>query len=95
MAEFPKIYLPPDPGLTEQEKMCLYALANAFNFFVSLDAKLPDDNQSFARLIDQANQMVALRVARRVNPEMWRQPDVERKTDLPEVQHVDEEPKDP
>jgi hypothetical protein len=75
MSEFPTIYVPPDPGLTEQEKQCLRHLAMAFNDFVAIKGKVPNEDMEFAQAIDSANRFIGMRVARRVNPEIWRQPE--------------------
>jgi hydroxymethylpyrimidine pyrophosphatase-like HAD family hydrolase len=60
-------------GLTEEEKEVLRNLAEAFNKFVALTGKHPSDDSEFCKAIHDAQKMIALRVARRVNPEVWKQ----------------------
>jgi hypothetical protein len=64
---------PPPPGLTDDEKLCLYHLACAWNTFVKLQAKHPMDDAEFCKAIHDAQKMIALRVARRVDTEVWSQ----------------------
>ena len=66
---------PVNHGLTENELEVLRLLGEAWNTFVALDRKHPDDNDEFRHAIHAAQQMVALRVARRVNPGVWFQPE--------------------
>lgn len=66
--------LPPPATLTEEEKQVLALLAEAWNKFNSLDKKHPSDNPEFLDSIHRAQQIVSLRVARRVNPEVWNVP---------------------
>jgi len=65
----------PSHNLTGEEAQILYSLADAWNRFVALDKKHPDDNDDFRRAIHQAQQLIAMRVARRVDPEVWLQPE--------------------
>jgi len=65
----------PPTNLTEEETRILHLLANAWNEYVRLDKKHPDDNDDFKRAIHQAQQLIALRVARRVDPLIWKQPE--------------------
>lgn len=67
----------PDPptNLTQEETRVLHLLASAWNEFERLDKKHPDDNDDFRRAIHQAQQLIALRVARRVDPLIWKQPE--------------------
>lgn len=60
--------------LTDQEKYCLAELANAWNVFTQLPDKHPSDDAEFLTAIHDAQKMIALRVARRVNTEVWSQP---------------------
>jgi hypothetical protein len=60
-------------GLTPTEDQILRRLADAWNLWVDLDARDDIDNHEMMSAIHQAQKMVALRVARRVNPETWRQ----------------------
>ena len=65
----------PHQGLTPDEIKVLNLLGEAWNEYVKLDAKHPDDNDDFRRAIHQAQQLIAIRVARRVDPVIWYQPE--------------------
>lgn len=65
-------------GLTENEKRVLQSLADAWNVFVGLGKQHPDDIDEFRRAIHAAEQLVAVRVARRIDPAIWFQPDERR-----------------
>jgi hypothetical protein len=58
-------------GLTRAERNVLEHLCNAFNGFVELGCKHPADDGEFCRAIHEAQRLVALRVARRVDPGVW------------------------
>lgn len=60
-------------GLTNQEKECLNHLAQAWNCFAALQEKHPQDNSEFCEAIHSAQKMIALRVARRVDKDVWSQ----------------------
>jgi len=60
-------------GLTEMEKECLKHLVDAWNCFVQLEGKHPSDNPEFCDAIHAAQKMLALRVARRVDTDVWSQ----------------------
>lgn len=60
--------------LTTEEEAILKKLAEAWNLFTSLDKRSEADNQEYTYAIHKAQQLIALRVARRVNPEVWNQP---------------------
>lgn len=68
-----RLYGTPDVALTDDEKQVLELLARAWDKFNSLDRKHPSDNSEFLDSIHRAQQIIGLRVARRVNPEVWRQ----------------------
>lgn len=63
-------------GLTQEEKDCASHLMSAWNKFLALDKKHPSDDAEFLKAIHDAQKMIALRVARRVDPNFW-------KTDFP------------
>lgn len=63
------------PGLTADEKLCLKHLADAWSLFINLDSKHPDDDREFHTAIHDAQKMIALRVARRVDTDVWKQPE--------------------
>jgi hypothetical protein len=58
-------------GLTHQEISVCQHLVNAYNEFIKLNDKHPDDDQEFKAAIHAAQKMLALRVARRVDPLLW------------------------
>ncbi len=60
--------------LTENETLLLGYLGHAWAFFCNLDKKSGDDIREFQEGIHRLQQLVALRVARRANPEVWAQP---------------------
>lgn len=62
------------PELTYDEKRVLESLAVAWNDFLDLPDHGVNDKVEFARLINQAQAQIALRVARRADPTVWRQP---------------------
>lgn len=63
------------PGLTTEEKLCLQHLADAWQLFFNLVRKHPDDDKEFQTAIHDAQKLIALRVARRVNLDVWIQPE--------------------
>lgn len=58
-------------GLTIGERECLNSLAEAWNIFNRLGEKHHDDNAEFRHAIHALQCLIAWRVARRVNPEVW------------------------
>jgi hypothetical protein len=58
----------PDIGLTPVELAVLDNLAQAWNGFLSLAEKHPDDVQMFRLGVHFLQDLIAFRVARRVNP---------------------------
>ncbi len=61
--------------LTQEEKDILQRLGEAFNLFTSLDKRSEADNKEFTDAIHRLKQLVALRVARRVDLDVWKQPE--------------------
>lgn len=61
-------------ALTDQEKLVLTKSVETFNAFMSLDKRRECDCTEFTDAIHRIQQLIALRVARRVNPEVWTQP---------------------
>lgn len=61
--------------LSEEEKGVLQLLGQAWVIFYHLDKKHPSDEQEFLKAIHQAQQLIAMRVARRVDPDVWCQPE--------------------
>jgi hypothetical protein len=61
-------------GLTEQERHTLTLTADCWNSWCSLPARDAADNDEFMRAIHAAQHLIALRVARRADPDVWRQP---------------------
>lgn len=66
--------LPSNP-LTESERDLLRRLGECYNLFTSLEKRSEADNSEFVDAIHRCQQIVALRVARRVDPEVWAQPE--------------------
>ena len=60
-------------GLTEKEKQCLNCLADAWALFSEMENKHPCDNQEFCSAIHNAQKLISLRVARRVDKDFWKQ----------------------
>lgn len=60
--------------LTEQELFVLKKLGEAWNGYISLKKRSDSNDKEFLDSIHRAQQIIALRVARRVNPEVWYQP---------------------
>lgn len=59
-------------GLTDKEKDVIAALSDAWNKFLLLPARGPSDTEVFNHAIDSAHGVIAFRVAKRLNPEIWR-----------------------
>lgn len=64
----------PHAKLTPNERYVLEELTTAFNRFVDLPDYHPVDAQEFANSINRAQAVIATRVARRANPEVWAAP---------------------
>lgn len=62
-------------SLTYQETEVLGKLVDAWNHYISLPDKLDDETQEFKLAINAAQRIIGTRVARRANPEIWRQPE--------------------
>ena len=60
--------------LTPEETDLLKKLGECYNLYCSLDKRSESDNKEFVDAIHRLQQIIALRVARRVNPEVWAQP---------------------
>jgi hypothetical protein len=61
-------------GLTDNEKEILKNLGTAWNSFIKLDNLSVDDAQEMKDAIHSAQKLIALRVARRIDIEVWNQP---------------------
>jgi hypothetical protein len=74
--KIPPFNMPPFPpcGLTDAEKEVLMHLKEAWDKYAALGKHLPHDLTEFNQAIHAAQEKLALRVARRVNPEVWSQP---------------------
>jgi hypothetical protein len=70
-AETPKFYS--TPSLEEDEKEVLKNLSLAWEAFSKLADSKDCDKSEFLDATHRAQQIIALRVARRVNPEVWSQ----------------------
>lgn len=62
-------------SLTEAEADLLRKLGECWNLFTSLEKRSAADNSEFVDSIHRCQQIVALRVARRADPEVWSQPE--------------------
>jgi hypothetical protein len=61
-------------NLTDGERVVLDRLAEAWNAFTVLGNYHPDDHNEMRAAIHQAQNIIATRVARRVDPDIWTQP---------------------
>lgn len=61
--------------LTPEETELLKKLGESYNLYCSLDKRSDADNKEFVDALHRLQQIIALRVARRVNPEVWAQPE--------------------
>lgn len=57
--------------MTDGERECLKLLAGAWNAFNALEVQHGDDGDEFRRSIHAAQNIIAFRVARRVDPKDW------------------------
>lgn len=62
------------PGLTDAEKVCLAKLVEALKLFGDLPDHHPSDMQEMTLHLHAIQNLIAFRVARRVDPEEWWQP---------------------
>jgi hypothetical protein len=62
-------------SLTKEETEILKKLGEAWDLFYRLDKKSDCDSKEFVDGIHRLQQLIALRVARRANPEVWAQPE--------------------
>jgi hypothetical protein len=58
--------------LTPEERTCLDYLSRAWNAFVELPPAHPDDAAEFRSAIHACQNILAYRVAKRVDPEDWK-----------------------
>ena len=72
--DYPK-FINNELALTDKEKECLALLAESWKIFVELDAKHPQDDSEFCTALHDAQKMIALRVARRIDKDVWSQHD--------------------
>ena len=61
----------PTTGLTDAEREVLEHLRNASIYFRKLPPYHPDDCPEFYRAINAAQNLIAFRVAARINPQVW------------------------
>ena len=59
-------------GLTIEEQSLLNITGQLWNDFLNLSDTLDHDLKEFQDSIHRLQQIIALRVARRINPEIWR-----------------------
>lgn len=58
-------------GLTKEEDDCMKCLSEAANKFMALSEYHQSDKHEFVTAIHAAQLLIAYRVAKRVNPEIW------------------------
>ncbi len=63
----------PSVSLRFDEHSVLESLVSAHNEYMKLDSRLDDEDQEFKLAIHAAQRIIGTRVARRANPEIWRQ----------------------
>jgi hypothetical protein len=64
-------------GLTDNEKLVLKHLGEAWNSFINIaEGKHPDHNHEFKDAIHRCQHIIAIRVAQRINPEVWYKPEM-------------------
>lgn len=61
-------------SLTDHEKGSLDRLVQAWNAWCDLPDRPQADDLAFMDAIHRAQALIALRVARRADPDVWRQP---------------------
>lgn len=54
-----------------KEKEVLSHISSAFNAFVELDSKGIHDDEDFKNAANTMHRLIALRVARRIDPDVW------------------------
>jgi hypothetical protein len=62
-------------SLTEDEKEVLNHLVQAWNKFIALPNQSEHNLREYQTAIHQCQQLIALRVARRADPDVWKQPE--------------------
>ena len=61
----------PESLIAQEEREILDLLASAWNRFVELTDKHPSDCEEFRLAIHAAQNLIAFRIARRADPEVW------------------------
>lgn len=70
----PPASTPPKVALSADERAALDSLAAAWNQWLQIKRRAPQDDLEFQGAIHRAQGLIALRVARRSDPDVWRQP---------------------
>lgn len=65
----------PDPGLTPLETDIMHRLAQAERLFANLPEARAGERDDFARSVNACRNILAFRVAQRVDAAFWRQPE--------------------
>jgi hypothetical protein len=60
------------PRATIQERIVVRLLAEAWNAFLALDRDHPDELIEMRSAIHRGQDLIAFRVARRADPDLWR-----------------------
>jgi len=63
------------PALLNTEKAVVSSLVDSWNKFLALGHHTTDDLNEYRDAIHRCQQIIALRVARRADPDIWRQPE--------------------
>lgn len=61
-----------EAGLSSQEKRVLELTAAVWNEYMKMPEVHPSDRTELQLFIHQIQNLIGMRVARRVNPEIWR-----------------------
>lgn len=57
--------------ITDKEKQVLDSLSNAWNLFIEMERQHPNEAADFADGIHKCQQIIALRVARSIHPDVF------------------------
>jgi len=79
------------PNITDAERRVIDRLAVAWNEYNALQPRENEDKAEFRQCINRAAAIIAVRVARRVNPECWT-PDAESESQREAAETADGKP---
>lgn len=79
-----------EQGITPNERATVLALGEAWNLYLRLDGRDYEMDRDFRQAIHRAQDIIAYRVASRIDPDVWKQlspnTDLEDQRDDPEYQ---------